>query len=78
MSYYNTLCLVVSRMLTSSDKSGDNPEVIGEASILMAQTCFPGDGLDGGTGHSTLDVACESLGNTHLSILSDRLLYSNP
>jgi len=38
------------------DSNGDTPEVIGEASLLMAQTCFPGDGLDGGTGHVPLDV----------------------
>jgi chitosanase len=39
--------------------SGDTPEVIGEASLLMAQTCFPNEGLDGGTGHNTVDVLCE-------------------
>jgi len=38
------------------DEDADDPQVIGEASLLMAQTCFPDDGLDGGTGHSTLDV----------------------
>ncbi|KZV87960.1 hypothetical protein EXIGLDRAFT_837880 [Exidia glandulosa HHB12029] len=38
------------------DEDGDDPEVIGEASLLMAQTCFPNDGLDGGTGHEVVDV----------------------
>jgi hypothetical protein len=48
--------------------SGDSPEVIGEASILMAQTCFPDEGLDGGKGHSQLDVLCKSL--SHSTILT--------
>ncbi|KIK52629.1 glycoside hydrolase family 75 protein [Collybiopsis luxurians FD-317 M1] len=38
------------------DTNGDSPEVIGEASWLMAQTCFPNDGLDGAKGHDTSDV----------------------
>jgi chitosanase len=41
--------------------SGDTPEVIGEASILMAQTCFPNEGLDGGKGHAPIDVLCKLL-----------------
>jgi len=44
-------------------RSGDNPEVIGEASILMAQTCFPNEGLDGGKGHSRADVLYVLFGN---------------
>ena len=40
------------------DTDGDNPQVIGEASLLMAQTCFPTEGLNGGIGHSALDVLC--------------------
>jgi chitosanase len=40
------------------DTNGATPEVIGEASWLMAQTCFPDSGLDGGTGHATPDVLC--------------------
>lgn len=39
--------------------SGDTPEVIGEASILLAQTCFPNDSLGGNKGHSAVDVTCE-------------------
>ncbi|EJD35897.1 hypothetical protein AURDEDRAFT_74830 [Auricularia subglabra TFB-10046 SS5] len=38
------------------DEDGDNPQVIGEASILLAQTCFPNDHLDGGKGHEPVDV----------------------
>ena len=41
------------------DTNGDTPEVIGEASILMGQTCFPRDNLNGGTGHNGVtDVLC--------------------
>jgi chitosanase len=49
-------------MLLCVTYSEDNPQVIGEASILMAQTCFPDDGLDGGNGHSTVDVLCKLSG----------------
>lgn len=38
------------------DTNGDSPEVIGEASWLMAQTCFPTAGLDGAVGHDSSDV----------------------
>ncbi|KAK0185952.1 fungal chitosanase of glycosyl hydrolase group 75-domain-containing protein, partial [Armillaria mellea] len=38
------------------DSNGDTPEVIGEASLLMANTCFPNDKLNGGKGHTPLDV----------------------
>jgi hypothetical protein len=42
--------------------SGDHPEVIGEASLLLAQTCFSGiQKIDGGNGHDQLDVTCKSL-----------------
>lgn len=40
------------------DTNGDIPEVIGEASWLMGQTCFPNDGLNGGIGHTASDVLC--------------------
>jgi chitosanase len=40
------------------DTNGDTPEVIGEASWLMGQTCFPNDGLNGGKGHVPPDVLC--------------------
>lgn len=45
------------------DTNGDSPEVIGEASWLLGQTCFPNDGLNGIKGHSEPDVLC----NYHLS-----------
>ncbi|KAH7099375.1 fungal chitosanase of glycosyl hydrolase group 75-domain-containing protein [Auriculariales sp. MPI-PUGE-AT-0066] len=38
------------------DTNGDSPEMIGEASLMLAQTCFPKDKLSGARGHSTLDV----------------------
>jgi len=40
------------------DTNGDVPEVIGEASWLVGQACFPQDGLNGGTGHDSVDVLC--------------------
>ena len=40
------------------DTNGDVPEVIGEGSWLLAQTCFPTDGLSGNIGHATSDVLC--------------------
>jgi hypothetical protein len=40
------------------DTNGNNPEVIGEASWLLGQTCFPDEGLDGAKGHSNADVLC--------------------
>jgi chitosanase len=41
------------------DTDGDDPEEIGEASWLMAQACFPSEGLNGGNGHTAADVTCE-------------------
>ncbi|GAW02070.1 extracellular chitosanase [Lentinula edodes] len=38
------------------DTNGDSPEVIGEASWLMARTCFPADDLNGAKGHDQSDV----------------------
>ncbi|KAL4867789.1 fungal chitosanase of glycosyl hydrolase group 75-domain-containing protein [Aspergillus spectabilis] len=38
------------------DSNGDNPQVTGEASWLMAKTCFPEDGLNGNVGHDAKDV----------------------
>ncbi|KAJ7202067.1 fungal chitosanase of glycosyl hydrolase group 75-domain-containing protein [Mycena pura] len=38
------------------DQDADSPQVIGEASILIAQTCF-GASIDGGNGHPQNDVA---------------------
>jgi chitosanase len=47
--------------------SGDTPEKIGEASILLANTCFPTAHLDGGTGHDTIDVVCKPFGHQHFA-----------
>ncbi|KAJ5773064.1 hypothetical protein N7457_007960 [Penicillium paradoxum] len=38
------------------DSDGDTPQVIGEASWLMARTCFPNDDLNGNSGHVDPDV----------------------
>ncbi|KAJ5688778.1 hypothetical protein N7462_003170 [Penicillium macrosclerotiorum] len=38
------------------DSDGDDPQVIGEASWLMARTCFPNDDLNGNSGHTGVDV----------------------
>ncbi|CAP80409.1 hypothetical protein E8E15_009838 [Penicillium rubens] len=38
------------------DSDGDTPQVIGEASWLMARTCFPNDDLNGNSGHGDVDV----------------------
>ncbi|OAQ69235.1 fungal chitosanase [Pochonia chlamydosporia 170] len=38
------------------DTDGDSPEEIGEASWLMARTCFPSEGLNGNNGHTPADV----------------------
>jgi chitosanase len=43
------------------DTNGDTPEVIGEASYLVGQTCFPNDGLNGAIGHVPGDVLCTGL-----------------
>jgi chitosanase len=40
------------------DTDADNPEVIGEASFLMGQTCFPNEDLGGDNAHTPLDVLC--------------------
>ncbi|KAJ3713685.1 fungal chitosanase of glycosyl hydrolase group 75-domain-containing protein [Lentinula raphanica] len=43
------------------DTNGASPEVIGEASWLMARTCFPNDGLYGAKGHDQSDVMSRQL-----------------
>src|SRR5271156_6930648 len=40
------------------DTNGNVPQVIGEASWLVGQACFPQDGLNGGKGHDSVDVLC--------------------
>ncbi|KAJ7250709.1 fungal chitosanase of glycosyl hydrolase group 75-domain-containing protein [Mycena rebaudengoi] len=39
------------------DQDSDSPQVIGEASILIGQSCFPGANISGGNGHADVDVA---------------------
>ncbi|KAJ7314334.1 fungal chitosanase of glycosyl hydrolase group 75-domain-containing protein [Mycena albidolilacea] len=38
------------------DNNGATPQVIGEASLLLAETCFPNEGLSANQGHTALDV----------------------
>lgn len=40
------------------DTNGNTPQVIGEASILMGETCFPSANVSGAVGHSSVDVLC--------------------
>lgn len=40
------------------DSNGNDPQVTGEASWLMARTCFPDDNLAGDKGHGESDVTC--------------------
>lgn len=42
-----------------ADTDGDSPEEIGEASWLLARTCFPNDDLNGNSGHTPADVTCK-------------------
>ena len=41
------------------DTNGDTPEVIGEASLVLANTCFPRENLNGGVSHPKIDVLCK-------------------
>jgi chitosanase len=41
------------------DTNGNDPQVTGEASWLMARTCFPDDDLGGNSGHAEADVTCK-------------------
>ena len=43
------------------DSNGDSPQVTGEASWLMARTCFPEEDLNGNKGHTAADVTCTYL-----------------
>ncbi|KAE8352696.1 fungal chitosanase of glycosyl hydrolase group 75-domain-containing protein [Aspergillus coremiiformis] len=38
------------------DSNGDDPQITGEASWLMARTCFPKEDLQGNNAHSSKDV----------------------
>jgi chitosanase len=42
-----------------ADTDGDSPEEIGEASWLLARTCFPTEDLNGNNGHSKANVTCK-------------------
>ncbi|KAF5346393.1 hypothetical protein D9758_012771 [Tetrapyrgos nigripes] len=42
---------------TNGDGDSDDEQLIGEASIFLAQACFPKDGLNANRGHDALDVA---------------------
>lgn len=42
-----------------ADTDGDSPEEIGEASWLLARTCFPTEDLNGNNGHTKADVTCK-------------------
>ncbi|KAJ7621017.1 fungal chitosanase of glycosyl hydrolase group 75-domain-containing protein [Roridomyces roridus] len=39
------------------DQNADSPQIIGEASILIGQTCFPEDNISGSNGHAENDIA---------------------
>lgn len=54
------------------DTNGDSPEVIGEASWLLAQTCFPSDKLDGAAGHDKTDVMYITFGSLVPSGISEK------
>ncbi|KAE8416053.1 fungal chitosanase of glycosyl hydrolase group 75-domain-containing protein [Aspergillus pseudocaelatus] len=38
------------------DSNGDDPQITGEASWLMARTCFPKENLQGNNAHSSKDI----------------------
>lgn len=57
------------------DSDGDSPQVIGEASWLMARTCFPNDNLNGGVGHDAADVTCKS--GTYMSLFRHLLIQKD-
>ncbi|KAH7101840.1 fungal chitosanase of glycosyl hydrolase group 75-domain-containing protein [Auriculariales sp. MPI-PUGE-AT-0066] len=40
-----------------ADSNGDTPQVIGEASLVLGNACYPDAGLSGAVGHSDVDVA---------------------
>ncbi|EJD41398.1 hypothetical protein AURDEDRAFT_186562 [Auricularia subglabra TFB-10046 SS5] len=46
-----------------ADSNGNTPQIIGEASLILAQTCFPDDGMAGDVGHGAVDVAYIVFGN---------------
>lgn len=51
-----------------ADTDGDSPEEIGEASWLLARTCFPDEDLNGNSGHTPADVTCKFMGDLVLRV----------
>ncbi|KAJ6457000.1 fungal chitosanase of glycosyl hydrolase group 75-domain-containing protein [Mycena vitilis] len=56
------------------DQDGDSTPMIGEASILMGRTCFPGTTIDGAHGHSEIDVAYIVFGSEVPSGVGDKTI----
>ncbi|KAK7056744.1 hypothetical protein VNI00_002461 [Paramarasmius palmivorus] len=56
------------------DTNGANPQMIGEASYLLARTCFPQDDLNGNRGHDARDVAYIIFGNQVPSGVQDQTI----
>ena len=54
------------------DSNGDEPQVTGEASWLMARTCFPNDNLAGDKGHTESDVTCNWSPITSTNAIANR------
>ena len=54
----------------NGDGVAKDAEITGEASILLAQTCFPNDGITGNVGHGPNDVACMFPSTWHFPGLS--------
>ncbi|KAJ7867445.1 fungal chitosanase of glycosyl hydrolase group 75-domain-containing protein [Mycena leptocephala] len=55
------------------DQDGDDPEVIGEASVLMGKSCFPDTTVDGADGHHEVDVAYIVFGTQEMEVTDDKL-----
>lgn len=51
-----------------ADTDGDSPEEIGEASWLLARTCFPDEDLNGNSGHTPADVTCKFMADVVLRV----------
>ncbi|THU98237.1 hypothetical protein K435DRAFT_753198 [Dendrothele bispora CBS 962.96] len=56
------------------DTNGDDPQLIGEGSILLARTCFPEENLGGDKGHDKLDVAYLVFGDAVPSGVSEKTI----
>jgi hypothetical protein len=63
------------------DTNGNDPQVTGEASWLMARTCFPDDDLRGNSGHAEGDVTCKHPVTTNLAagpLTRTDILFTGP